>query len=161
MAPGDALVEQGNVQQKPPEFGLGGHLLAVHVHHVREQLEGVEADADGQGNLGHHAGETEPVVGLVEEEHGVLEERQQPQVNHTAQHQEGLALPRAPVSVDQLGDGPVRKGHEEKKNNVKGLAPGIKHQGEQNKHRVFGLNAPCKGVKKHLQGEEHTQKYQG
>ena len=76
--PGDALVEQGNVQQKPPEFGLGGHLLAVDVHHVGEQLERVEGDADGQGDLGHDLREAEPLVGLPQQGGGGLEEGQQP-----------------------------------------------------------------------------------
>ena len=76
--PGDALMEQRDVQKQPPEFGLGRHLLAVHVHHVGQQLEGVEGDADGQGDLGHNLRPAEPAVGLSQQEGGVLKEGQQP-----------------------------------------------------------------------------------
>ena len=158
---GNALVEQGDIQQQPPEFRLGGHLLAVDVHHVGEQLEGVKADANGQGYLGHHAGEAEPALRLRKDKHRVLEKGQQAQVDDAAQHKEGLAFPGTSVFVNALGHGPVHKTHEQQQHNEKGLAPGVKHQGEQNEHRVTGLNPLGQVVDQHLQGEEYAQEYQG
>ena len=149
-------MKQGDVQQQPAEIPLGFHLSPVDVHHIAQQLEGVKADADGQGDLGNHAGEPEPLLGLAQKKSGVFEEGQQPQINDAAQGQKELAFPGTSVFVDTLGQGPIHKAHEHQQQNEERLSPGVKDQGKQDQHRIFSLDAAGDRVDQHLQRKENA-----
>ncbi len=49
--PGDELGEHGHIGGKVNEIPLGRHIAPVYVDDVAENLEGIKADADGQGDM--------------------------------------------------------------------------------------------------------------
>ena len=91
---GNQLGEQGDVQQEFEIGPLDAHLLPVDIHHIAHGLEGVEADADGQGNLRHRQRKAGDLIEGGDEESGVFEHAQGQQIDDDRQYQHpAIGLP--------------------------------------------------------------------
>ncbi len=69
-------MKQRGVEQEQMVFPLGCHLAAVDIHHIGEQLEGIEGDADGQGDVGNRLCDAENRINRGNGKAGVLEKEQ-------------------------------------------------------------------------------------
>ena len=74
--PGDELREKADVQQQVEIAALNRHLSPVPVDDIGQNLEGVEADADGQGDLGQVQPDPQQQAQVVRRKVQVFEHKQ-------------------------------------------------------------------------------------
>ena len=74
---GDQLGEEGNVGRKVDKVSPGGD-APVYIHGVADELEGVKADADRQGDPEQRQGQAGEGVEIMNEKIRVLEKAQDP-----------------------------------------------------------------------------------
>ena len=117
------------------EFALRLHSPAIDIHHVGNLLEGDEGDADGQRNL--HPMKRLPAekrvqsIHVIDEEVGVFEEEQQPDVEHQRKRQPPFARPVF-GEMDFLGDEEVDDDGTDDHEDKGGFPPRVEEQtGEQ------------------------------
>ena len=168
--PGDELGEQGDEGAEGDDVLLAAGVPPVHVDGVAHGLEGIEGDADGQGEGDGAAGQGEAVNDGQEaqarrcqaagDEVVILEEAQQQQVEH---YRRGHRHARAPVIARRLaaGDdapvGVVDGDGEEHDEHVHRLAPAVENQVDDEQHRI----APAQGgdiVEREHDGEVEEEK---
>ena len=70
--PRDELREHGDIGAEVDEIALGGHGAPVDIHHITEDLEGVEADANGQRHPQKRHRKAGHGIEAADEEIGVL-----------------------------------------------------------------------------------------
>ena len=136
--PGDELGEHGHIRGKVNEIPLGSHIAPVYVDDVAQDLEGVKADADGQGHMEQREGQPGEGVEAADEKVGVFAVAQQPQTDNGGGPQAQLG-PFGPVAeffgqqaeYITLYDGDDHEYHEP------GLTPGIEKQTAEQQHRIF------------------------
>ena len=154
---GDALVEQRGVEQHVKVAVLGRGLRPVHIHHIGQQLEGVERDADGQGDVPdglRHRPEQAADHG------GVLEVGDQGDVHDHCQRKiEGLDI-GTPGLLNFQGEVPADQRHEHQQQNVFRLPPGVENQRGDQQHRVLRPPAFAQEVRQKRQREKRVQKNQ-
>lgn len=132
---GDQLREEGNIEAEVQQVADRNYLAAIDVRGVGDDLEDIETDADGQDDaadietsaLGKAVADicedieyaeagAEEVVDHVGEEIGVLEVREQPEVDDDRERQPRLGGTGSAVGqtvVYLLGNQPVGEGDEE------------------------------------------------
>ena len=135
---GDELGEHGHIRGKVNEVPLGSHIAPVYVDDVAQNLEGVKADADGQGHMEQREGQSGEGVEAADEKVGVLAVAQKSQTDNGGGPQAQLG-PFGPVAeffgqqaeYITLYDGNDHEHHEAR------LAPGIEKQTAEQQHRIF------------------------
>ena len=136
--PGDELGEHGHIRGKVNEIPLGSHIAPVYVDDVAQNLEGVKADADGQGHMEQREGQPGEGVEAADEKVGVLAVAQKSQTDNGGGPQAQLG-PFGSVTeffsqqaeYITLYDGDDHKHHEAR------LAPGIEEQTAEQQHCIF------------------------
>ena len=128
---GNALVEQAGVQKQQPVFLLCLHLAAVHVHHIADQLEGVERDADGQHDLRDQLRHAKQALQVFQQEAGVFENPQHQQHQRHAQCKVQLFALWFPL--DAYGKEPAQRSIQKQQHHIPRPCPAEKDHGE-NKH---------------------------
>ena len=140
--PGDQLGEQRHIRTHVEDVLLGLHDAPVHVDGVGHGLEGVEADADGQGQSQRGDTGAQQAVQVVDGEIRVLEEAQDPQIAHHVHDQHGLGgllLPGVLKMADEPGVGVVEHRGEQHDQDILRLAPAVEHKAEQQQHGIACL----------------------
>ena len=132
---GDELGEEGDVAGQVNGVSLGPYLSPVYVYGIAEDLKGVEADADRQGQL--QQGDVPPqAIEILQEEVGVFEIEEKSQAGGDTQNKQ--RLPKPPESLNGQPEA-VAKGcggcHDRQ---ILWLPPGVKYQARQQQERVSG-----------------------
>ena len=125
---GNALMKEADIEEEAEEVLLGLHFLPVHVHHIAQQLEGVETDADGQGDDQDVLRNTKPVVEVLEEEGQVFKDTQQADVDDTADDQPPFPCRTFPVLAHLERHHPVGEGHPDEQEQIGWACPGVEDQ---------------------------------
>ena len=134
---GDELGEQSHIGAEADGVLLRHRVAPVHVDGVGQALEGIEADADGQGQL--QQGDTQAGDGVeaVHEEVGILENAKERHGNDDG-HGEPDFFPHL---FCRLADGKTaavkQADGEDHQEHVLGLAPAVEHKAGQQQDRVF------------------------
>ena len=152
---GDQLGEQGDVQQEFEIGPLNAHLTPVDIHHIAHGLEGVEADADGQGNLRHRQRKAGDLIEGGDEEAGVFEHAQGQQIDDDRQYQHpaiGLAL--FPSGAHPAARAVVHRRRDQQQEQIHRLAPGVEYQAENHQHHIFCLQARHREIADQAQGQK-------
>ena len=159
---GDALVEQTGIEQQQPVFRLGVRIAAVDVHHVGHELEGIEADADGQDDIRDHLGYAGDDLKVAQEEAGIFENAEDHKLEHDAGNQIALAAApaRALSALDAEGKEPADEGHAEQQRNVTDAAPGVEHQGEAEHDDILLFQVRYKGLGEKICKQENEDEKQ-
>ena len=89
---GNELGEQGNIGAEGDEIFLRRHRAPVHVHGVAQALEGVEADAHGQGQLQKRQAQAGDGIDAGDEKVRVFEKSQQSHAHGNGQGQPRLFM---------------------------------------------------------------------
>ena len=135
---GDELREHGDIGGKVDEITLRLHVAAVDVHHIAEDLKGVEADADGQRHAEQRNMQPRERVKAGEEEVRVLAVAQKSQTEHERERQKELRAPAVrPVFLHQTGKHIALHDGREHENNKFRLAPGVEEQACEQQHGIF------------------------
>ena len=156
--PGNALMKEAHIQKQGAEFLLGHHLSAVNVHHIGQELKGIKRNADGQRDFRDEFRNTEQRLRVAEQESGVFEHGEEPEVDGAGEHEAELCFSGSPVFADKVRKEPVGKRHADQQQDIHRLAPGIKHQRKNEHHRVFGSDILCERIKRQIQRQKHIQK---
>ena len=125
-------------------------LPPVHVHHTGQQLEGVEGDADGQGDVfdkfGHFPEDAAHQPGILKvADEGNVDDR-------GGGHPQ--PLPFAFRGFHPQGAEPGHQGHEHEKQDIFRLAPGVEDQGKDQQHRILRPLGSAQAVPQQGQGKE-------
>ena len=156
-----ALMEQAGIEQQQPVFPLDLRVAPIDVHHVGQQLEGVEADADGQHDVGDHLGEAQQELHVPQEEARVLEDAQDHQAERHAGHQPMLGVLLLPLGpVDEQGEEPADEGHAQQQGYVTDARPGVEHQGKAEHNDIFCFDAWHQSLGDDVRHKEHKDKNQ-
>ena len=140
--PGDELGEEGHVQPHIQHAALGGGFAPVDVDDVAHGLEGVEGDADGQGQLyRRHRQAHEPQIlahkaQIFKDEQTGQVERHRPDERRPA-----AGLVRAHLPAQQ----PVDQDGQHQQQHIHRLPPGVEEQGDQQQQRISVPQAAEKG----------------
>ena len=123
---GDELGEEGDIAGKVHEVVGGLAVIPIHVDEVGHRLEGVEGDADGQGDVHlRQGGEGGNPPQRVHEEARVLKHPQGSQVQHDAHHQHGPAAALGGLLVHQHPGKEVHQDGGDHNEHIDRLAIGI------------------------------------
>ena len=136
----DELREQGDVQGKGHEVLLHPDLPGVQVNDVREDLERVERDADGQRKFEGRDVRAEQTVDVVDHEVRVLEEAEDREVVDDVGDELELRKARPAVGecrVDDPSRCEVEQNAQEHQDDVHRLAPCVEHEAGQQQYAVF------------------------
>ena len=148
---GNALMEQCGIQQYVPVALLGRRFAPVNVNDVGQQLEGIEGDADGQGNA---ADKIRNCAKDAADQAGVFEVADQRNVDDSCHSNPQFLAVLGLGLVHAQGAKPGGQGHEHQQEQILRLTPGIKDQGEYQKHNVLGLPGFAKGISRQRQREK-------
>ena len=155
-------MEQTGIEQQQPVFRLGVRIAAVDVHHVGHELEGIEADADGQDDIRDLLGYAGDDLNVAQEEAGIFENSEDHKLEHDAGDQ--IALPAAPAralsALDAEGKEPADEGHAEQQRNVTDAAPGIEHLGEAEHDDILLFQVRYKGLSEKIGKQENEDEKQ-
>lgn len=132
---GDELGEHGHIGGQLQQVSLGRHRATVDIDDVAEHLKGVEADADGQGDLQSRQGKARQRTQGAEEKAGVFAVAQQTQTQHRRENEKeplmtGIPLHEPPEGV-ALSDGGQHEQQEP------GLAPAVEHEAAQQQRQIL------------------------
>ena len=86
--PGHQLGEHGDIRRQVDEAPLGRGVAPVHVDDIAEDLKGIEADADGQGDPQQGHRQAGDGVEAGDQKVGVFAVAQKPQAQHGGQGQQ-------------------------------------------------------------------------
>ena len=86
--PGHQLGEHGDIRRQVDEAPLGRGVAPVHVDDIAEDLKGIEADADGQGDPQQGHRQAGDGVEAGDQKVGVFAVAQKPQTQHGGQGQQ-------------------------------------------------------------------------
>lgn len=111
--PSDALVEQAGIEQQQPVFFLRLDLAAVNVDHIRQQLEGIERDADRQRDGRDDLRPAGQRLEVAEQEAGVFEDTEDDQHQRNADDHPELFLRFAVGRADAQRGEPADADHAE------------------------------------------------
>jgi hypothetical protein len=78
---GDALMEEGGIQQKHPIFLLRFDLTAIDINNVRNKLEGIEGYSYGERNTRDDFGDSENALYIGKKEACIFEKSKQSKAN--------------------------------------------------------------------------------
>ena len=133
--PGDELGEHGHIGGQLQQVPLGRHRATVDIDDVAEHLKGVEADADGQGDLQSRQGKTRQRTQSAEEEAGVFAVAQQTQTQHCRENEKGPLMTGIPLHEPTEGVA-LRDGgqHEQQE---PGLSPAVEHEAAQQQSQIL------------------------
>ena len=123
----NALVIQCRVQQHIPVILLGMDFLAVHIHHIGQQLEGVEGNTDGQSDLFDKFGD---FAEDGAEQSRILEVTDQQNVHCAVDQQPQLFLLGRSTLFHLQGAEPGTQRHKHQQQNVLRLTPDVENQRE-------------------------------
>ena len=157
---GDQLGEQRHIRAHVEDVFLVLDNAPVHVDGVGHGLEGVEADADGQGQSQCGDARAQQAVQVIDGEIRVLEEAQDAQVAHHIHDQHrlgGLLLSGIPEMADEPGVGVVEHRGEQHDQDILRLTPAVEHQAEQQQHGIACL-AGTQEIDSRHHGQEDQQK---
>ena len=154
-----ALVEQRRVQKQFPEHGLRVDFAAVHVDHVRDELEGVEGDADWQDDFRNQLGHAEYRLDVAQDPAQVLEDTQDAQQHDAFQHEEELLLAWRFGALDQQREQPAGKRVAHEQQQVLGAAPRVEDERGHQQDHVLVTFGNC-GVHDEMDDKENKQEYQ-
>ena len=155
--PGDELGERAEVHHHDSGIFLRRHIPAVHVRDIGEDLEGVEADADREHDLGNGQVQTRDQVEVLYEESRVLEDAEHPEEQYKRYNERGPRASRLlfiPEHADRQPAAPADQGRREDQRETDDPAPRIENQGEDQKQGVFETALR----KKVIQREEQREK---
>ena len=153
---GDALMEQGGIKKNVPVAFLCGSFLAVYVDDISQQLEGVERNADGQGNSAdklRHGAEN------AADQSGILEVSDQADISDRGHTDPQLFTEICKGIFDTQSAEPGYEGHKHQKQDILRLAPGIENHGEYEKYSILlMLGTPEATGKKTRTGKSDLKK---
>ena len=144
-------MEQSCVQKYVPVALLSLGIAAVHIHHISKQLEGVEGNADGQGNA---ANEIRNGAEDGDEQAGIFEIADQSDIHHRRKGDPAAFVVAALGSGDLQRTEPGYQRHEHQQENVLRFTPCIEDQGEDQKNDVLSPLRPAQGISSQRQGEK-------
>ena len=154
---GDELGEHGDIGREINGIFLRGRIPAPHVHDIAQNLEGIEADADGQGNLQRWDGQPRDGAEGVEEKVRVFEIGQQKKAQRNAEPEKDGRPRLAAVFFNQQTEQiPLRDGKEHQ-NQVFRFAPAVKGQTAKQQDGVFHPPRRRK-IEQQRRGEKNVQK---
>ena len=141
---GNQLGEQGDIGGEVHKAPGGRAVLPVDVDDVAHGLEGVEADADGQGD-GHRGqpGEGRDQPQRVQHQAGVLKEGQGPQVQHHGGGQQSLPAPAGPGALQEQAGGIVDGHGGQHQQHIDRFAVGVEDQIHQQQEAVAQAEIPA------------------
>ena len=126
--PSHQLGEHGYIQQ---EFGiapLSPDLVPIAVHHIGNSLEGIKTNADGKPDVGDGQMNGKQSIDVFSGKSAVLEQKQQPQIQHQRRNQCSFCTGFSPIFFDQQSEQIVCRGTEYQQQHPQWLSPGIKDQ---------------------------------
>ena len=131
---GDELGEEADVGAEGNEAALGRDIAPIDIDDIAQALEGVEADADGQGQPQQGDGQAGDGIDGTDEEVGIFENAHQRHRQGNTNPEPDL-LPLRPTGHGQAAAVIAKNGtrHQEQ---VLGLAPAVEDQAENEKHQV-------------------------
>ena len=135
---GDQLGKEGDIGRKVDKAPLGRD-APVHVHGVADELEGVKADADGQGDPEQGQGKAGDGVEILNEEVRVLEKAQYGGTEAHRQNEKQPGQPPAPVTLNEQGEKIAAEDGQEHEQHILRLAPGVEKQAGKQQNAVFQL----------------------
>ena len=118
--PGDELREQADERGERREVPLRPDVPAVDVDGVAHGLERIKADAKRQAHACQRQGKAEQAVHRRQEEVGVFEKAEQPEIQKDGDRQRQLCCPRAAPPLDAQAERPVRNGRSSSRNTYTG-----------------------------------------
>ena len=156
--PGDQLREHGDVKRQRKRIFLRPGLVAVHVDHITERLEGVKRDADRHDNAGQRERCAEQAVRGGNEKVQIFAHAEHCNVEDHAQRQPDFAVRAA---HEQAEDKVNENGHQQQYDQPR-LAVEIKEQAERQQHAVAHRQMPLRYdiVAKQHRGQEKEQENQ-
>ena len=141
---GDALMEQCCVQQNVPVTLLGFRLSPVDVHHIGQQLEGIEGNADGQDDF---LNKLRNFSKDAADQTGIFEIADEGDFNHHCRRKPEFFS--SGIRLFQLqGAQPGNKGHKHQQQDILGFTPGVEYQREGKQHHILALLGSAEAVDK-------------
>ena len=134
----DQLREQGYIGTEGDNVLLHRRIAAIYVDRVGHRLEGVEADADRQGDLQARDVQERQIAERIGEESRVFEETQKTEVDAYRQDEEDLRLllVRLAVFVDEVAAGIVDDGGKDHQGDIYRLAPAVENEVDDKEQEV-------------------------
>ena len=132
----DALMEERRIEQQLPITGLRINFPAVDIDHVRNELERVERDADGQHDFGNQLGHTEYRLEVGAEESQVFEDAEHAQQHNTLCNKPELSLAWRVGPLDEQGEPPAGKRVAHEQHEVARTTPRIEDKRGNEQHHV-------------------------
>ena len=133
--PGNELGEHGHIGGQLQQIPLGRHRTTVDIDDVAEHLKGIEADADGQGDLQGRQGKTRQRTQGAEEKAGVFAVAQQTQTQHRRENEKEPLMTGIPLHEPTEGVALRNGGQHEQQE--PGLAPAVEHEAAQQQRQVL------------------------
>ena len=151
---GNELREHGDVQQQVKEVALDIGPPAVHIHNVRNGLERVEADADGQRQVQELQVRVENGVNVEREEIQIFKDKQEGQSHRDRGGHSRFCLPGAPVPVQDQSAHVFYKSTDDHQYDPLRFTPGVEKQGCQKQDQVPDFHV----LYHEVQDEDNRQK---
>ena len=160
----DQLREHGSVSREGDGVLLCRRVTTVDIHRIAHDLEGVEADADGQRHLGNGKRHTSQRFKVFRKEAGILKPAKNRKKGRHRRGQKELRRFGASRPANQQTEHIAHRDHSRHQQHIAGLAPGVEQQTHGEQHGVFQpfrrkeIQCQCAGkkiIQKWDSGKQH------